>query len=69
MEIKESCGATFITVKWDKVNDGDLPVLGYMLEMTTHDSAIYETIYDGKTNSDLLQFTKYGLKTGELYKL
>ncbi len=36
--------------------------------MTTADSALYELVYDGETNPDKLQFTKYGLVTGELYK-
>lgn len=51
-EIKESCGATFITLKWDWASDGDLPILGYRVEMTTAESTLYEVIYNGETDSD-----------------
>lgn len=53
-EIKESCGATFITLKWDRASDGDLPILGYRVEMTTAESTLYEVIYNGETDSDQL---------------
>lgn len=51
-EIKESCGATFISLKWDWAPDGELPILGYWVEMTTAESTLYEVIYNGETDSD-----------------
>lgn len=39
-----------------------------MIDMALFNSSIYETVYDGSTNPDLLQTTVTGLQTGELYK-
>ena len=64
IDIEYSSSGT-ITVKWDSVSGGTLPILGYILEMKEEN---YETIYDGTSDPDTTRYTVTGLTPGAFYQ-
>ena len=64
IDIEYSSSGT-ITIKWDSVSGGTLPILGYTLDMKGED---YEIVYDGSSDSDTTRYTVTGLTPGAFYQ-
>lgn len=56
-----------MTVEWDKVDDIELPVTGYILQVADFGSVNFKTIYDGSNAPATRQFTKDGFATAARY--
>lgn len=54
-----------IALTWNKATDGDLKILGYVLQMQTD---TYTTIYDGRHDPDTTSYTISGLTPGKFYQ-
>jgi len=66
-KITELSGKTTLTVAWDKVDDIELPVTGYLLQVADFGSVNFKTIYDGSNAPATRQFTKDGFATAARY--
>ena len=58
-------GPGSIAVTWDAANDGNLPILGYTLQIK--DSS-FITVYNGKSDPDTTSFKVDGLVPGKYYE-
>ena len=58
-------GPGIISLNWNKATDGDLKIIGYVLQMQL-DS--YTTIYDGRNDPDTTSYIISGLTPGKYYQ-
>ena len=58
---------TALTVRWDKVEDASMPVIGYILQIAEFGSSQFSTIFNGTNRPATRQFTQAGLVTGAKY--
>lgn len=62
----ERCGANFVYIQWDRIEDGDLPTLGYTLEVLQDDETWLE-VFNARSNPDAFEAVVYGLTAAKLY--
>ena len=59
---------TALTISWDQVQDTELPITGYILQVADFGSVDFKTIFEGKNQPSNRQFTLDGFITGAKYK-
>lgn len=58
---------TSLFVNWQKVTTGNMPVLGYRLNMIELANGNHVLVYDGSLNSEVTSYLVQGLSTGSYY--